>query len=136
MRTAKDVEAYLGALSSSHGRSYAPVDDKPGTYLLRTRGETTVAIRVDAPLVVARVSITTLTPAQRMDAGLLRTLLAHNATTLVHTSFGLEGDQIVLSAALELANLDLNEFEAVVDELELTLAREVPSLQELFKKGS
>jgi hypothetical protein len=55
-----------------------------------------------------------------------------NATSLVHTSFGLEGSQIVLSAALELANLDLNELEAVLDEIDMTLAQELPKLHKML----
>ena len=37
---------------------------------------------------------------------------------------------VVLAAALELENLDLNELEAVLNDIEMALARHVPSLVE------
>jgi hypothetical protein len=54
----------------------------------------------------------------------------------VHTSFGLEDDRIVLCNALELENLDFNELEATLDELDLTLAQQVPVLSSLSKKNA
>ena len=59
-----------------------------------------------------------------------------NARSLVHTSFGLEESRIVLVSALELENLDYNELEATLDEIDVTLAQQVPSLAELSKAGS
>jgi len=48
----------------------------------------------------------------------------------MHVAYGLEGDTIVLSAALELENLDLNELEALLSDVDLALARHVPTLRE------
>ncbi|HEX3850098.1 MAG TPA: hypothetical protein VHW01_03980, partial [Polyangiaceae bacterium] len=53
---------------------------------------------------------------------LSRKLLEYNARDLVHGSYGIEGDEVVLSDALELADLDFAEFEASVDSLTLALA--------------
>jgi Tir chaperone protein (CesT) family len=131
MRTARDVEAYLGAL----GRPCEAVDAQPGTYLLTAKTGATIAIRVEAPIVLARVVIAKLEGSQGQNVALLRNLLEHNASALMHTAFGLEGELVVLSAALVLENLDFNELEAVVDEIELALAREVPTLHELNRKG-
>ena len=47
---------------------------------------------------------------------------------MVHGAFGLEGDTVVIVHALELENLDLNEFQAVVDDMSLAVAKHHPTL--------
>jgi hypothetical protein len=47
---------------------------------------------------------------------------------LVHGSYGLEGDHIVLTDTLELENLDYNEFEASFDSVTLALASHLGAL--------
>jgi len=126
MRTERDVEAYLEA----SGRRYEPVKDRPGLYLVTGAHDIQTAVRVEAPLVVARVHIGEL-PTSGDLAPLLRKLLEHNAGTLIHTSFGLDGTSIVLAAALPLENLDRNELEAILDEIDMSLARDVPALRSL-----
>ena len=44
-------------------------------------------------------------------------MLTLNTTEMVHGAFGLEGETVVIIHALELENLDLNEFQAVVDDM-------------------
>ena len=132
MRSVKDVEAYLGRLR----RTFKAVDTEPGTFLISS-GENypPVALRVDPPIVLVRVPIGDAIPG---DSGtqnaLFRRLLQLNARGLVHASYGLETDRIVLSSALELENLDFNELEATLDEIDLALAEHVPLLSDLSKK--
>jgi len=52
----------------------------------------------------------------------------------VHAAYGIEGSKIVLSAALALQNLDLNELEAVLADLDMALATQVPTLREFGTK--
>jgi len=135
MRTVKDVEAYLGRLN----RRYEPVEGQDGTYLVHSSDKMPpIAVRVDSPLVVFRVHIGDVPrEALRPDhAELFRRLLQINAKSLVHSSFGLEDDRIVLGSALELENLDFNEMEATLDEIDMTLAQKVPVLIELSKKNA
>jgi hypothetical protein len=129
MRTVQDVEAYLGRLN----RRFEGVEGQEGTFLVRSSDRMPpIALRVDPPLVVFRVHIGDA-PAKDHVA-LFRRLLELNARTLVHSSFGLEDDRIVLCAALEVENLDFNEVQATMDEIDLTLAQQVPALRELSKK--
>ena len=133
MRTVKDIEAYLERLN----RQYKPVETEPGTYLIHSSNNMPpIALRVDPPLVVVRVHIGDVAPLKEAvdETALFRRLLQLNLKALVHTSFGLEDDRIVLSSALELENLDYNELEATLDEIDLTLAQQVPALAELSKK--
>jgi len=133
MRSANDVEAYLGKMN----RRYSPVDGEPGTFLVHGGTNMPPAVlRVDPPLVVLQVHVGDVEGSDAANGELFRKLLTLNAKSLVHTSFGLEGSRIVLAAALELENLDYNELEATLDELDVTLAQQVPSLAELSKAAS
>jgi len=134
MRSLNDVEAYLGKMN----RQFNPVDDQPGTFLVKGGANMPpTALRVDPPLVVIRVHVGDVEGgASEGNADLFRKLLTLNAKALVHTSFGLEDERIVLVAALELENLDYNELEATLDEIDVTLAQQVPQLAELSKAAS
>lgn len=124
MRTEKDVEAYL--LRSN--RRFRAVDEQPGTFVVECGdGKTVCAVRVDPPLVVVRVHIADARPGVE-QAALFRKLLELNARQLVHASYGLDGDHIVLSSALELENLDFNELQATLDEIDVALAQRPPEL--------
>jgi hypothetical protein len=133
MRSATDVEAYLGKMN----RQYSPVEDQPGTFLVHGgRNMPPTALRVDPPLVVLRVHVGDIEGTALANGELFQKLLTLNAKALVHTSFGLEDTRIVLVSALELENLDYNELEATLDEIDVTLAQQVPSLAELSKAAS
>jgi hypothetical protein len=134
MRSVTDVEAYLGKMN----RNYAPVEDQPGTFLVHggAHGMPPTALRVDPPLVVLRVHVGDVEGADSTNGTLFKKLLTLNAKSLVHTCFGLEDSRIVLGGALELENLDYNELEATLDEIDVTLAQQVPGLAELSKAAS
>ena len=59
---------------------------------------------------------------EELRQGLFRSLLELNATDLVHGAYGLEGDDIVLTDALELADLDFSEVQASLDSILLALS--------------
>jgi len=129
MRTVTDVEAYLLRLR----RRFGTVDDQPGTFLVESSGGMPpVAVRVDTPLVVLRVHIGDVKPGADHTA-IFRRLLELNAKQLVHASYGLDDDHVVLSSALELENLDFNELQATLDEIDVALAQHVPQLARLAK---
>ncbi len=129
MRDYRDVEAYLLRYKSS----FSAVESHPGTFVVQLgEGLPTAAVRVDAPLVLVRVPIVALP--EPPPAALLRRLLEFNAETLVHAAYGIEGPTVVMCAALELENLDYNEIAAVLGEMELALARDVPVLREYVGK--
>jgi hypothetical protein len=122
MRSNKDVEAFLLRME----KPWTEADGE--TYVLSVEG-VPLAIKVSPPLVLARVEIGDA-PKDGREA-LFEHLLRLNAASLVHGAYGLDGDRIVLSAALEMENLDYNELEAVVAEFELALGQQVPVIQKL-----
>ena len=126
----EDLEAYLNRLDRKFERL------SEGTYLVSLgAGQPPAAIRVAPPVVVVQVDIG---PAPKgkpaVEAALFRKLLELNSTDLLHVAYALEGDQMVLSAALELANLDLNEIEAVLANIDMAIAQHVPMLRNLTKE--
>src|SRR5689334_9024819 len=104
-RTAEDVENYLLQLD----RRY---ENDGGTYLVTGgQGSTPIAIRVAPPIVAIRVTIGPVPEDAAHQTRFFRRLLEYNTTDLMHISYGVDGNQVVLTAALELENLDLNELE-------------------------
>jgi hypothetical protein len=129
MRTEQDVEAYLLRLK----RRFGSVEAQPGTFLVESgRGMPPVALRVDPPLVVLRVALGDVKRGPD-PSPLFRKLLELNARQLVHASYGLDDEHVVLTSALELENLDFNELQATLDEIDVALAQHVPELARLGK---
>jgi hypothetical protein len=127
IRTNEDLEAQLDRLE----RRYERVGE--GTYLVSVGpGRPPVAMRVAPPVLVLQVDVGALVnKGADSQAKLFRRLLELNATSLLHAAFGLEGDSIVLAAALELESVDPNEIEAALADIDMALAEQVPSLREL-----
>lgn len=124
-RTAEDVETYLLQLDRRF-------ENDAGTYLVSGGPDAPpIAIRIDSPIVAVRVSIGSVPADDAHQTRLFRRLLEYNATDLMHASYGIEAGTIVLSAALELENLDMNELEAILSDIDLALARHVPVLHDL-----
>ena len=87
------------------------------------------ALLLVPPVLVVQVAIG---PAPKDDvaaAPIYKKLLELNASALLHAAYGLENEQIVLAAALELENLDLNELEAVLADIDVALSEHVPALR-------
>jgi hypothetical protein len=123
-RTAEDVETYLLQLDRRF-------ENDAGTFVLSTGSAgTPVAVRVAPPIVAVRVTIGPVPKDPEHQRVMFKRLLEYNASDLMHVAYGIEGDTVVLSAALELENLDLNELEATLSDVDLALARHVPTLRE------
>ena len=119
MKSAEDVESFLLQM----GVVYETI--KPGIWLVKLDGAALV-ISIAGPVVAFRLKIMDLPRSGREE--LYRTLLSLNTTDMVHGAFGLEGDTVVVVHALELENLDLNEFQAVVDDMSLAVSKHHPVL--------
>jgi len=126
-RTQQDVEAYLSRLE----RNFEMLED--GTFLVSTGSSAPpIVIRLAPPVAVLRVDIGRLPNGAEAEARVYKRLLELNARDLIHASYGIAGDVIELSAALELDNLDLNELEAVLADIDLALATHVSEIRSLF----
>jgi hypothetical protein len=114
MKSAEDVESYLLRM----GVAYETI--KAGIWLVKLDGGALV-VSIAGPVVAFRLKIMDLPRSGREE--LYRTLLSLNTNDMVHGAFGLEGDTVVVVHALALENLDLNEFQAVVDDMSMAVAK-------------
>lgn len=132
MVTREEIEGFLDRLSAD-GASYSEVE--PGLWIVKPTGELdfSVVVHYSPPVVVLRVKVMTLPADAEAVAHLSRRLLELNATDLVHGSYGIEEDSIVITEALELSHLDYEEFQAAYESMTLALAshlRELGSFRE------
>ena len=128
----EDVERFLDRLSAD-GASYSELE--PGLWILKPSGELdfSVVVHFSPPVVVLRVKVMTLPTDATSLATLSRRLLELNASDLVHGSYGIEDDSIVMTEALELSHLDYEEFLAAYESITVALAshlRELGSFRE------
>jgi hypothetical protein len=119
MKSAEDVESYLLRM----GVPYETAN--PGIWVVKTDGPP-LAVSLAGPVVAFRLKVMDVPRAGRED--LYKMLLSLNTTEMVHGAFGLEGDAVVIVHALELENLDLNEFQATIDDMSMAVAKHQPSL--------
>jgi hypothetical protein len=119
MKTAEDVESYLLRM----GVAYETVN--AGIWLVKTDGPP-LAVSIAGPVVAFRVKVMDVPKTGREE--LYRALLSLNTTEMVHGAFGLESDTVVIVHALEMENLDLNEFQAVIDDMSMAVAKHQPNL--------
>lgn len=128
----EDIERFLDRLSAE-GASYSELE--PGLYLVKPGGDLDfgVVVHFSPPVVILRVKVMTLPTDKESLATLSRRLLELNATDLVHGSYGIEKDSIVMTEALELSHLDYEEFLAAYESINVALAshlRELGSYRE------
>ena len=128
----EDIERFLDRLTAD-GASYSEVE--PGLWVVKPTGELdfSVVVHYSPPVVLLRVKVMTLPTEPESLAHLSRRLLELNATDLVHGSYGIEDESIVITEALELSHLDYEEFQAAYESMTLALAshlRELGSFRE------
>jgi CesT_Tir_1 len=125
MITKDDIQSFLDRLE---GGALAVAELEPNLWLARTPDEAEVVVHYAPPVVVLRVRVMELPASEPRRSELFRQLLEYNARELVHGSYGLEGDHVVLTDTLELENLDFSEFEASFDSITLALASHLATL--------
>ncbi|HLV26372.1 MAG TPA: hypothetical protein VKZ41_08650 [Gemmatimonadales bacterium] len=132
MITRDDVESFLDRLGAE-GVSYTEIDD--GLWLLKPGGalDLDVVVHHSPPVLILRVKVMNVPDDDTARSSLNRRLLELNATDLIHGSYGIESEAIVLTEAMELAHLDYEEFLATYESMTLALAahlREFASYRE------
>lgn len=125
MVTRDDVQSWIDRLN---GNVQAAEELQPGLWVIRSVEGAELVIHYSPPVVVMRVRVMEPPVHEPRRADLYRQLLEFNARDLVHGSYGLEGDHVVLTDTLELENLDFSEFQASFDSILLALASHLGSL--------
>lgn len=115
MKTVADVQAYLDRMELPYE------EHREGTWVVSgLDGVDNLVVTLAGPVLVFRVKMMEIPRNQREE--LFRTLLELNATEMMHGAYGIEGDSIVIMDALQLENLDYNEFAATIDDISLAVA--------------
>ena len=132
MVTKEDIEGWLNRLAQE-GPTFSEVE--PGLWVVKPEGELdfSVVVNFSPPVVLMRVKVMTLPSNADAAATLNRRLLELNATDLVHGSYGIEENSIVMTEALELSHLDYEEFQAAFESITVALAshlREIGTYRE------
>lgn len=127
MATREDLESHLIRL----GVDLDEVED--GMWVLRPADGPAVVVQASPPVVVLRLKVLTLPEGaddlRRLE--LYRRLLELNATDIVHGSYGIEEDDVVLSDALELESLDFGELRRSYESMIFAATSHLPKLAEL-----
>jgi hypothetical protein len=127
MVTREEIEGFLDRLSADTA-SYSEIE--PGLWVLKPTGELDfdVVVHYSPPVVVLRVKVMDLPSNGSALATLSRRLLELNASDLVHGSYGIEDESIVMTEAMELSHLDFEEFLASYESMMLALASHLREL--------
>jgi hypothetical protein len=127
MVTRDDIESFLDRLGAE-GAGYSEVE--PGLWVVKPGGalDLDVVVHYSPPVVLLRVKVMSIPGDDGRCAGLNRRLLELNATDLLHGSYGIEQDAVILTEALELSHLDFEEFLATYESMTLALASHLREL--------
>jgi hypothetical protein len=127
MVSKEDLESYLLRM----GVEYEEVDEN--MWLIKPQETTQVVVNFTPPVVLLRLKVMELPRAQNgMLAPFYRRLLELNASDIVHGSYGIEENDVVLSDALELEDLDYSELRSSYESMVLAASSHVSELAELI----
>jgi hypothetical protein len=127
MVSREDVERFLDRLGAE-GATFQEVES--GLWMVKPGGamDFDVVVTYAPPVVIFRVKVMELPADEAACSGLARRLLELNATDLVHGAYGIEGESVVLTEALQLAHLDYEEFQVSYESITLSLASHLREL--------
>jgi hypothetical protein len=129
MMNREEVESYFHRM----GLEFEELEE--GLWVIHPPGNdgTPVVANYSPPLLLLRIKVIDL-PADNGDgrmSQLYRRLLELNATDLLHGSYGIEENEVVLSDALELETLDFSEMRSSYESMVLASSTHLPQLSEL-----
>jgi hypothetical protein len=128
LRNRDDIERFL----ENKVGAFTAVDDSTFLVTLAPNQPATV-LRVQPPVLLVQVEIGVVAfEHSATECAFYRKLLELNSSDLLHAAYGLNGDRVQLSAALELDHLDENELEATLSDVTLALANHVPVLRQMI----
>ncbi|MDC0720772.1 YbjN domain-containing protein [Nannocystis bainbridge] len=116
MSHAETLESYMLRMELPHEK----VSDDTWVVGPESHSGIRIVVRIDEPIVLYSSPIFAVTAATPDHTGLFRRLLEFNDTTL-HCAYALDGDQILLSGAHQLADLDFSEFQAMIEDIAMAI---------------
>lgn len=116
MTSVEDVESFL----IHSGLPYELIAE--GTWVLHPESahSAQIGIKLSDPIILFSIQMCELSDDMAERESLFRLLLELNGE-LLHASYSLQGNQVVLAGAQQIENLDFNEFQAMVDDMCMAL---------------
>ena len=133
MTTKEDLESFLIRMDVEH------TELEDGMWLLKPSDHAAdVVMNYTPPVVLLRLKVMDL-PEGADDvrlAPMLRRLLELNATDIVHGSYGIEAQEVVLSDAMELETLDFTELRSSYESLSMAASSHFAELAAIVEQGA
>ena len=123
MVSREQIESFLDRLTGTgDAATYSEIED--GLWVVKPGGklDIDVVVHYSPPVLLIRVNVMDLPDDPSRCAPLYPRLLQLNATDLVHGSYGITEEAVILTEALELSHLDYQEFLAAYESMTLALA--------------
>ena len=114
MKTAADFQSYLMKMELPYEEPHE------GMWLVNGGAGENIVVTLAPPLVAFRLKVMELPKGKREE--LYRTLLELNAHEMMHGAYGIEGENIVISDALQMENCDFNEFAATIEDIGMAVS--------------
>ncbi len=124
MASREDLESFVARLDDSISSD----EVETGIWTITGEDDAPIVVSFNPPVAVFHVNVMELLGPGTNRNELMQKLLELNAEGMVHGSYGIEGSQVVLTDALQLENLDFNEFQASLDSITLALASQMSAL--------
>ena len=127
MTSKEDLESYLLRM----GVEYEEVDEN--MWLIKPQNSAGVVVNFTPPVVLLRLKVMDLPRSQDGTlAPFFRRLLELNASDIVHGSYGIEENDVVLSDALQLEDLDYSELRSAYESMVMAASSHVQELAGLI----
>ena len=127
--TRQRIESFLRTL----GLSFEELDSETWVINDEERGVENLIVVHEEPVVVFRLKVADLPPGDH--CALYAELLRLNGTDMLHGAYALEGDSIVMINTLLSETIDIEEFQATLDAISLSVAEHYKRLLPLVKTG-
>lgn len=131
MSNTETVESYLLRSGVQHDH----VDDATWVIQLEDSRASNIVAHIEEPIILFSTPIFDVSDQTHDREGLFQKLLQLNSE-LMHSAYALQGQSVVLAGAQELENLDLNEFQAVLDDMAIALDKHQDHLTPWNPKAS
>ena len=123
------IESFLRTL----GLSFDELDADTWVINDEERGVENLIVVHEYPVIIFRLKVADLPPGDH--CALYEELLRLNGTDLLHGAYALEGSSVVLMNTLLSETIDIEEFQATLDAISLSVAEHYERLVPLVKTG-
>ncbi len=132
MVTREDLDSYFIRMDLD------PEEVEENMWMIKSpQNGASIIVHYSPPLLVLRIKVMDLPEGEddQKLGSLYRRLLELNATDIVHGSYGIDENEVVLSDALELEDLDFSELRSSYESLLFAVTSHLPQLAELVDGG-